>query len=152
MYSLNSIKAAEVCSFYFWCCSIFIVKDFYTWDVSSHFTSYFSKTRVESCPTAIYIANRALVQTYPTIGPPWSKVYTCLGFSRYLNFLSTLQGKRRMHWVCTYGIQWPADIIEDKQYKGESVSLHAANVRLVRVSLQTRTYLYNYVSRYVTDM
>lgn len=33
-------------------------------------------------------------QTYPTIGPPCSKLYTCLGFSRYLNFLSTLEEER----------------------------------------------------------
>lgn len=38
--------------------------------------------------------------THPTTGPPWSRLYTCLGFSRYLNFLSTLKGdgdQRMMH-------------------------------------------------------
>lgn len=38
---------------------------------------------------------RQIQQTYPTIGPPWSKLYTCLGFSRYLNFLSTLEEERK---------------------------------------------------------
>lgn len=33
-------------------------------------------------------------QTYPTIGPSRSKLYTCLGFSRYLNFLSTLKEEK----------------------------------------------------------
>lgn len=40
-------------------------------------------------------------QTYPTIGPPRSKLYTCLGLSRYLNFLSTLEEERseQLKWL-----------------------------------------------------
>ncbi len=38
---------------------------------------------------------RQMQLTYPTIGPPRSKLYTCLGFSRYLNFLSTLEEEKQ---------------------------------------------------------
>jgi len=39
--------------------------------------------------------HKQATKTHPTIGPPRSKLYTCLGFNRYLNFLSTLEDQNR---------------------------------------------------------
>lgn len=43
------------------------------------------------CSDLVPKATHVCISTYPIIGPPRSKLYTCLGLRRYLNFLRTLE-------------------------------------------------------------